>query len=138
MPDYIDRALRPLVAYLRARYPRVRIVDARMTKWEDGFLQQSIRYQAPLAELKRCGLVTEEMLRQRKRRSACGETSIGDAFHLCEVVDAESKQECWDLDMCTESVPRDPELQTREAQRVLERIFQDCKPAPNGSAKLTD
>jgi len=82
MSDRIDSALRPLVARLRARYPSVTVVEARRTEWDDGFVQQIVRYRATLAELKRCGLVTEEMLTRRNAVSACGETSLGDGFHL--------------------------------------------------------
>lgn len=131
MPDPVDRALRPLVEQLRARYPRVRIVEARRTVWDDGFLQQIVRYRAPFEELKRCGLVTEEMLRERKALSATGETTLGDGFHLSECVGENAAEGCWELDVSTESVPRgrDPDMQ--QAREVLKRIFQRCKPAPD-------
>ena len=119
MPTYIDAALVPLVEKLRARYAGVRVVDARLTRWPDGFLQQTIRYQASLAELTRCGLVTEEMLRQRGPRSACGKTSLGEAFHLGKCGTA-LVAGCWDLDVCTESAPREPDrLELAEALGVL-------------------
>lgn len=135
MTDHIDRALRPLVEKLRARYPEVQVIEARKTVWDDGFVQQIVRYRAPLADLMHAGLVTDEMLKERKAQSACGETSLGDAFHLSECSTPESGEGCWELDLCTESVPRDRELKrTDDARRVLERIFQGCKPASNGSA----
>lgn len=132
MNDHIDRTLRPLVEKLRARYPQVQVVEARRTVWDDGFVQQIVRYRAPLAALRDAGLVTEDMLKSRKATSACGETAFGDAFHLSQFAD--QGDECWELDVCTESAPRDGELaRTDEARHLLERIFQDCRRAPNGS-----
>lgn len=130
MSDHIDRTLRPLVEKLRAQYPQVRVVEAKLTRWDDGFLQQIVRYRAPLRELKRYGLVTDEMLRQRKSQSACGETSIGDGFHLSECGAAESTEGCWELDVCTESVPRNQELKMHQAREVLAQIVEGCKRAP--------
>lgn len=120
MQTCIDPVLGPLVKELRARYPDVKVVEARLTTWRDGLVQQAIRYQAPLATLKRCGLVTEEMLRCRKPHSACGETSLGEAFHLSQCFDTESAAVWWNLDVCTDSAPREPdELDLGEAQRTL-------------------
>ena len=125
MPAYIDAALWPLVEQLRARYPVVEILEARLTRWPDGVLQQTILFQAPLAELTRCGLVTGEMLRQREARSACGETSLGEAFHL-GVSDGDRASGCWDLDLCTESSPREPEhFELADARRMLD-AFKNC------------
>ena len=121
MPLYIDAPLAPLVEKLRARYPAVEVVEARLTRWPDGFLQQTIRYQAPLSELTRCGLVTKEMLRRRDRGSACGETSLGEAFHLCKCASATGY---WDLDLCTESIPRDPDpFGIDQARRILAELM---------------
>lgn len=123
MPIRIEAALRPLVEQLRSRYPGTTIAEAHLTRWPDGSLQQTIRYQAPLVELIRCGLVTEEILRQRERRSACGVTSLGEAFHL-GMCDADRAAGCWDLDVCTESAPREPEhLEVIDARRTLADLF---------------
>jgi hypothetical protein len=124
MRTCIDPVLGPLVKKLRARYPNVNVVDARLTTWRDGLVQQAIRYQAPLATLKRCGLVTEEMLRRRVPGSACGETSLGEAFHLSQCFDTQSAAVWWNLDVCTDSAPREPdEPDLGEAQRTLAGLF---------------
>lgn len=117
MPEFVDAALRPLVQKLSARYPNVRVVEARLTRWDDGFLQQLVRYRAPLEELKRAGLVTHEMLEQ----APSGHTPIGDAFHLSECGEAGSME----LDLCTESVPR-THPQTRGPCDVLKKLLERC------------
>jgi hypothetical protein len=130
MSDRTDSALRPLVARLRARYPGVTVVEARRTEWDDGFVQQIVRYRATLSELKRCGLVTEEMLTRRNAVSACGETSLGDGFHLSRCAgDARGE---WELDVSTESAPRGAALALHQAREVLERISKRDHHAPRG------
>lgn len=131
MSDRIDRALRPLVEQLRARYPHVRVVEARRTEWDDGFLQQIVRYRATLAELKQCGLVTDEMLRGRSAVSACGETSLGDGFHLSECAGDGPNRGYWELDVSTESAPRGAARSLHLAREVLARIIEGCRPAPD-------
>jgi hypothetical protein len=132
MSDRIDSALRPLVARLRARYPSVTVVEARRTEWDDGFVQQIVRYRATLAELRRCGLVTEEMLTRRNAVSACGETSLGDGFHLSRCAgDARGE---WELDVSTESAPRGSNLPLHQAREVLERIIQRGHHAPRSES----
>jgi hypothetical protein len=124
-----DRALQPLVLRLRAQYPEVRILEARLTKWTDGFLQQTIHYRAPLDSLRRCGLVTDEMLRCRSVLSSCGYTSMGEAFHLNRS-SGRAAAGCWDLDICTESAPRELEqLELSEAGRTLANLFERKKPS---------
>lgn len=126
MAERIDRALRPLVDALRARYPHVRVIEARLTRWDDGFLQQLVRYRAPLAELRRCGLATDEMLKGRKAR---GSTALGDGYHLCESPVIGTRGEpCWELDLCTESAPREVDMELHEARAVLRRMSDACKP----------
>ena len=133
MDDHVDRALRPLVEKLRARYPQVHVVEARRTVWDDGFVQQIVRYRAPLADLRNAGLVTDEMLTARESTSAYGESSLGEAFHLSQF--SAERDGCWELDLCTESVPRVGGLtKTDDARCLLERIFKDCRRAPNGRA----
>jgi hypothetical protein len=131
MSDRIDGALRPLVGQLRARYPNVRVIEARRTEWDDGFLQQIVRYRATLAELKKCGLVTEEMLKGRNAVSACGETTLGDGYQLSECIGHGSSRGYWELDVSTESAPRGSELPLHQAWEVLTRIIESCKPAPD-------
>lgn len=132
MSDRMDGALRPLVERLRARYPRVRVVEARRTEWDDGFVQQIVRYRATLSELKRCGLVTEEMLTHRSAVSACGETSLGDGFHLSRCAGEVSSGSEWELDVSTESVPRGADLPLYQARAVLDRISERGNPAARG------
>jgi hypothetical protein len=123
-----DWSLQPLVLRLRARYPEVRILEARLTKWTDGFLQQTIHYRAPLDSLRRCGLVTDEMLRCRSVLSSCGYTSMGEAFHLNRS-SGPAAAGCWDLDICTESWPREPEaMKLTEAQRMLSALQCHVRP----------
>ncbi|HET7598294.1 MAG TPA: hypothetical protein VFK15_15295 [Burkholderiales bacterium] len=130
MADDTDGALQPLVQQLRAKYAPVRVIEAKITRWDDGFLQQIVRYRATLAELKRAGLVTEDMLARRRPQSACGETAIGDSFHLSECGVDERGEPSWDLDLCTESVPRHQELKLYQARQLLERILEGCKGSP--------
>ncbi|MGQ0751776.1 MAG: hypothetical protein ACT4PS_14680 [Betaproteobacteria bacterium] len=132
MSDRKDGVLRPLVERLRARYPRIRIVEARRTEWDDGFVQQIVRYRATLSELKRCGLVTEEMLKRRNAVSACGETSLGDGFHLSRCASDASSRSEWELDVSTESAPRGSDLPLHQAREVLERISARGNRAPRG------
>lgn len=122
MKGYVDAPLRQLVRTLRERYPQVNVCEARLTQWPDGFLQQCIHYQAPLQALRRCGLLTDEMLQCSRRRSSCGQTSLGEAFHLNHR-SGEPGDGCWDLDICTESWPREPEaFELTEARRMLSTL----------------
>ena len=121
MTDYIDDELRPLVAQLRRRYPGVRIVEATMGTLHDGTPQQDIRFQAPLAELQRLGLVTDEMLRLHKA-GRC-DVSIGDGFFLTDYIDDESRPDCWDVSIWTPARPRErPNINVSRARQVLRRI----------------
>ena len=119
--EYIDAALRPLVAALKMRYPGVRIVEASLRPLRDdapSVLQQSIRYQAPLELLRHVGLVTEEMLASKAAR-----TALGDGFNLCSGLDEASRPGCYDLSIFTGSVPRERErMSVKDAARVLRRI----------------
>lgn len=121
MDDYIQHELRPLVDRLRARYPGVRVFDAHISTTYDGMRQQNVRYQAPLVELKRAGLLTAEMLRHSKH--GLGETALGDGFSLTEGWDCKSVSGCHDLEIWTGEYPRErSRIAVTEAKRLLRRI----------------
>lgn len=120
MGNYIAHELRPLVARLSARYLGVRIVEADMSQCHDGSWQQNIRYQAPIETLRRYGLLTDEMLRDRR---CSGATSLGEGFYLRQALDDESRPGCVDLSIWTGEFPRErPRMALKDAQRVLKRI----------------
>jgi len=110
----------PLVEKLRARYPGVGIVDARMSTRADGETQQMLRFQAPLELLKRYGLVTARMVREREQYKP---TPIGDGFLLTKHLDSGSCPGSWDFLLLTEASPREyRKLGTQLAKTLLRRI----------------
>ena len=119
MPDQIAYELAPLVTRLRARYPGVRIVWAKLARTDNGLLQ-NIRYQAPLALLKRYRLVTKRTQAALERGCV---NALGDAVLLFKRLDVESCPGCWDILWLTPTAPREqPRMSLRDAQRELERI----------------
>ena len=126
--EYIDQALRPLVAQLRARYPGIRIVEARYSRDHWGTLQQCVRYQAPLELLRHVGLVTEGML-ERRRGPRGNLNCVGDGFNLCEGLDQASRPGCYDLSIFTGAVPYDDRVRigVRQAAQLLRRIARSAR-----------
>lgn len=114
--------LREAVKQLLARYPGVRIIEATVGGGAGGGLQQTVRFQAPLATLRRLGLATPEMLSQPAEDALgfSGQTSLGDAFVLRNALDARSRPGCWDLVLCTGAVPLErPEFPLDDARRLI-------------------
>ena len=100
-------------------------MEAKLTTTYHGSTQQCVRYQAPLERLISAGLVTVAMQEsiKRRRQKGVGTTAIGDGFHLCSGLDAESKPGCWDLAIFTRAFPDEPRrIGTSMAKRALKRI----------------
>jgi len=131
--DYIDQALRPLVAALRNRYPGVRIVWAHYVHTHWGELQQCVRFQAPLEVLRHGGLVSDSMIaalrgtgesaqldgRRRPRTTECG-----DSCSLHSQFDQASRPGYFDLIITSSAIGTDwrTDMSLREAARALRRI----------------
>jgi hypothetical protein len=110
-----------LAKRLAERYPGVRILECCVTETYTGIPQQNVRFQAPLAVLVSHGLITERMLRPRRRVDHT--TPLGDGFNLNERIDSLSTPGHWDLSIWTETEPRERDgMSLREAQRILKRI----------------
>ena len=121
---YVSPELIPLARALEGRYPGVSVVYGRMTQWDDGTVQQHIRYCAPLEMLRHYGLVTTEMEQLRNP----GRTALGDGFHLCQGLDDLSLPGCYDLSILTGSRPRERDrISTKDAQRLLRQVFKRAK-----------
>lgn len=99
--------LRQAVKQLRARYRGVRIIEASISEGAGNGPQQTVRFQAPLAELRRRGLATTEMLSQPADDALgfAGVTFLGDGFVLRNALDARSRPGCWDLAISTGAIP---------------------------------
>jgi hypothetical protein len=114
--------LREAVKQLLARYPGVRIVEASITSGVGNRPQQTIRFQAPFAELRRLGLATAEMLSQPAEDALgfAGQTAWGDGFVLRNALDARSRPGCWDLVVCTGAIPLErPDFALDGAKRLI-------------------
>ena len=117
--------LREAVKQLLARYPGVRIIEANIGNGIGARLQQTIRFQAPLAEMQRCGLVAKDMLSQPAHDALgfSGETSLGDKFVLRNALDPRSRPGCWDLVISTGAVPLEPpHFALDDAKRLIARL----------------
>src|SRR5690349_10249182 len=95
----VDKALEPLVHHLEKRYPGVRIVWAHLQNTDDGAVQ-NIRFRGTQADLKKHGLLSDDML---QRRREYGYTALGDDFVICE--DSESQPGFTDLCVFTRARP---------------------------------
>jgi hypothetical protein len=116
--------LREAVKQLLARYPSVRIIEANIGIGAASRPQQTVRFQAPLAELRLWGLVTPDMLSQPAEDALgfAGQTSLGDGFVLCNALDARSRPGCWDLVICTGALPLEPpDFSLEDARRLIAR-----------------
>lgn len=136
MADQIQPAFREVAHQLQRRYPGVRIVWAMSSTCGDGTFQQAIRYQAPIAVLKRLGLVTNGMLRGKGRGVSplsvrfMAATSVGDGYSVTRSLDSESRKGCWDLCIYTGLVPRErPKFAVAEAARLLKQLARQASTA---------
>lgn len=99
---------------LQKRYPTVRIVE--VSAFDSG-KSLSIRFQAPLDELKRCGLVTTAIIQNKE-----GCTEFGDKCSLYRKIDCESRPGCWDLFAPIRNDLYERHMSVRVAAQLLRRI----------------
>ncbi len=133
----------PLLAALEARYPGVQVADISFRVFEEGDVQQSVRFLGPIEILCRYGLVTEGMMNSLNERSNPHTTTpLGDGFSLFDhPIDSRGRPGQWDLSVHTGSVPRGRErIAVKDATRLLRRFMlprrrgRPAKVLPSGGA----